>query len=63
MRLGDPGSMKIVHNRLELSFHAPCGAYFDPEKKAYVTARYFVPEEAIAAPIFAHHNALTLSSC
>ena len=62
LRLGDPGSRKIVHNRLELSFHAPRGAQFDPREKAYVTAPDFVPEEAIGARIYAQHNTLTLSS-
>lgn len=61
LRLGDPGSKKILDNRLELSFHAPRGAYFDEEKKAYVTREDFVPKQAIGAQIWAQRNALTLS--
>jgi hypothetical protein len=61
LRLGDPGTRKIVHNWLKMSLHAPRGAYFDPATKKYVTAEHYVPERAIGADIFAQSNALTLS--
>jgi hypothetical protein len=61
LRLGDPGTHKIVHNSLQMSFHAPRGAYFDTKAKKYVTAEHFIPEAAIGADIFAQSNALTLS--
>ena len=61
LRLGDPGTQRIVHNKLEMSFHAPAGAHFDPKMKRYVLTKDFVAKEAIGADIFAQGNALTLS--
>lgn len=61
LRLGDPGSRRILHNRLDMSFHAPRGAHFDEEKRAYVTIEGFVGTQAIGAHIFAQRNMLTLS--
>ena len=61
LRLGDPGSWKIVHNHLEMSLHAPRGAHFDEQKGAFVTVDDFVPEKAIGADIFAQGNLLTLT--
>ncbi|MBI4551144.1 MAG: hypothetical protein HY710_02665 [Candidatus Latescibacteria bacterium] len=61
LRLGDPGSQKIVHNRFEMSFHAPRGAHFDSERKRYVIIEDFVPDDAIGADIFAQRNVLTFS--
>ncbi len=61
LRLGDPGSRKILDNRLGMSLHAPRGAYFDEEKKEYVTRQDFVPERAIGAQVHAQRNELRLS--
>lgn len=61
LRLGDPGSGKIRHNRIETSCHAPRGAYFDTEKKAYVAIEGYVGENAIGAAIHAQNNVLHLS--
>ncbi len=59
--LGESGSQRILHNRIELSLHAPRGVYFDAKAKRYVTPEAFVPEQAIGADLFAQGNALTLS--
>lgn len=61
LRLGDPGSKKIVNNTFDMSFHSPRGAYLDPETKRYLTAEDFVPENAVGADIFAQRNVLNLS--
>ena len=61
LRLGDPNSDKVLHNRLELSFHAPRAAHFDEETRRYVTVAGFVGENAVGADIFAQRNYLTLS--
>jgi hypothetical protein len=61
LRLGDPGSTKILHNTLSLSFHAPRGAYFDTQARAYVARDDFLPERAVGADLFAQRNSLTLT--
>lgn len=61
LRLGDPGSRKIVHNRLDLSLHAPRGAHFDPQTKRYVTVEDFVSSTSIGAQIYAQRNLLSLA--
>ena len=61
LRLGDPGSTKIVHNSFEMSYHAPKGVHLDQQTGRYVTAEDFVPEEAIGVDIFAQRNLLNLS--
>jgi hypothetical protein len=61
LRLGDPGSRKIVHNRLDLSFHAPRGAHFDPETRRYVTVDGFVSATAVGARIHAQRNRADLA--
>ncbi len=61
LRLGDTGTKKILHNMFEMSYHAPRGAYFDPDKKAYITMDDYVAKNAIGADIFAQSNILTLS--
>ena len=61
LRLGDPESDKIRHNRLALSFHAPRAAHFDEETRRYVTVEDFVADDAFGAVISAQRNLLTLS--
>jgi hypothetical protein len=61
LRLGDPGTSKILHNRIDLSLHAPRSAYFDAESKEYATVDGFVPGHAVGAQIFAQRNALKLA--
>jgi hypothetical protein len=61
LRLGDPGSNKILHNVIEGSYHAPRGAHFDEKEKRYVTIEGYVGEQAIGADIFAQRNRLSLS--
>ncbi len=68
LQLGEAGSTKIVHNRFDMSFHAPRGAHFDPEKEhvpntaeRLVTLDNFTPPNAIGADIHAQRNRLTLS--
>lgn len=61
LQLGDPGSRQIVHNRLDMSYHAPRGAHFDPVARRYVPMENFTPEQAIGAAIHAQSNDLTLS--
>ena len=61
LRLGDPQSDKVLHNKLSLSFHSPRGAYFDEQTRRYVTIDDFVGENAIGASISAQRNLLTLS--
>lgn len=61
LRLGDPGSRQILDNRLSFSLHAPRGAYFDPEQKAYLTRPDYVPEQALGAQLFAQRNDLRLT--
>ena len=61
LQLGEPGSTKIVHNRLEMSYHAPRGAHFDEASRRYVTVEDFAPRGAVGAAIHAQRNKLTLS--
>ena len=68
LQLGEAGSAKIVHNRFDMSFHAPRGAHFDPEKEnlpstaeRLVTLDNFTPPNAVGADIHAQRNMLTLS--
>lgn len=61
LRLGDPGTDKIRHNTLEMSFHAPRGAYFDHEKKAYATIEDYIGEQAVGTTIHAQRNVMNLS--
>jgi hypothetical protein len=61
LRLGDPGSQKIVHNRLDLSLHAPRGAHFDSLTRRYVTVEDFVSPDAVGARIHAQRNLLSLA--
>jgi hypothetical protein len=61
LRLGDPGSRQILDNRLSFSLHAPRGAHFDPEQKAYLTRPDYVPQAALGAQLFAQRNELWLS--
>jgi len=61
LRLGEPGSRRIVDNRLTLSFHAPRGAHFDEDTRRYVTRDDVHPERAVGAQIHAQRNHLTLS--
>ena len=61
LQLGDPGSAQIVHNRIELSLHAPRSAYFDEEAGAYATVAGFAPDRAIGARIHAQRNLLDLA--
>ena len=61
LRLGESGTRKILHNRIELSLHAPRGAHFDTASKAYAAIDGFVPKRAIGAHIFAQRNSLDLS--
>ena len=61
LRLGDPGSTRIVHNRFTLSFHAPRGAHFDERTKRYVVRDDVRPHRAVGAEIHAQENELHLS--
>ena len=61
LQLGDPGTNKIRHNTLEMSFHAPRGAYFDQEQKAYVTIEDYIGKQAVGTLIYAQRNVMTLS--
>ena len=58
LKLGDPGSRHILHNKVEMSLHAPQGAHFDEKKKKYVVRDDLVPQKAIGADIFAQSNFL-----
>jgi len=59
LKLGEPSCRKILHNRIEMSFHAPQGVHFDVKAKRYVPSKPFVPERAIGADIYAQRNLLT----
>jgi hypothetical protein len=61
LRLGDPGSQRIVHNRLTQSFHAPRGAHFDERTKRYVLGDDVPLQRAVGAEIHAQENELHLS--
>lgn len=61
LRLGDPGTRNIVHNKVEMSLHAPRGAYFDEQKKKYVVRDDLVPQKALGADVFAQSNFLSLT--
>jgi hypothetical protein len=61
LRLGDPGSRHILHNRVEMSLHAPQGAHFDETKKKYVVRDGLLPQDAIGADVFAQGNFLSLA--
>ena len=61
LRLGDPGSRHILHNKVEMSLHAPQGAHFDEETKKYVVRDDLVPQDAIGADVFAQSNFLSLT--
>jgi len=63
LQVGDPGSNHIVHNRFDMSMHAPRGAYFDPVSKKYTIAEgYEVSPEAVGVEIHAQNNVFTLVS-
>ena len=64
LRVGDPGTNKIVHNKFDMSLHAPRGSNYDAEARKYVTPdEFWLPDEdAIGADIFAHRNFFTLAS-
>jgi hypothetical protein len=61
LEVGDPGSDHVVHNRFDMSMHAPKGAFFDETTKRYTTpAGFEVPEDAVGAEINAQNNLFTL---
>ncbi|MDA4113189.1 MAG: hypothetical protein OK474_04000 [Thaumarchaeota archaeon] len=61
IKLGEEGSDQIVHNRIDMSLHAPRGAYFDSETKTYKLPENFVPPRgSIGADIFGQKNELSL---
>jgi hypothetical protein len=62
IKLGDKDSDQVVHNRIEMSLHAPRGAYFDYKTKTYKLPENFVPPAgSIGADIFGQRNQLSLS--
>ena len=64
VRVGDPGTNKIVHNKIDMSLHAPRGSNYDAQARKYVTPdEFWLPDEnAIGADIFAQRNFFTLAS-
>jgi hypothetical protein len=62
LQVGDPGSNHIIHNRFDMSMHAPRGAYFDEATRQYTTSEDFeVSEDAVGAEIHAQNNIFILS--
>jgi hypothetical protein len=61
LQLGDPGLRGIRSNRVEMSFHAPRGVYFDEDTRRYTAPENFTPpEDAVGAQIYAQNNFLAL---
>jgi hypothetical protein len=61
IKLGEEGSDQVVHNRIDMSLHAPRGAYFDPRTKTYKLPENFVPPQgSIGADVFGQKNELSL---